>query len=43
MAGVFSIFSRPPNTIDAIAIVSRAFSDEMTLPMKGLSVHRMWE
>ena len=37
------MLSRPPKTIDAISIVSRAFSVEMTLPMKGLSVQRMCE
>ena len=42
-AGVFSMLSRPPHAIAAISIVSRAFSDAMTLPMKGLSVQRRCE
>ena len=33
VAGVCSIFSRPPNRIEVIAMVSTAFGPETTLPM----------
>ena len=39
--GVASIASRPPKRISPIAIVSFAFSAEVTEPMYGLSV-RVW-
>jgi hypothetical protein len=42
-AGVSSILSRPPRRMLVISTESRAFSAEMTLPMKGLSVQRTCE